>query len=279
MVGAVTTLIVIVAVFLAYNANNGLPFVPVYRVSVEVPDAARLGANNEVRIGGHRVGVVESIDADRQRGRRLAAPRPAAAAAARRTCRRSPPASTSSSTSRPARSRRTRSSASATAPRSGSSTWRSSAAHRNAAPEGFVFNGLDDTGDCALPTNPATFASTIPSQAKDGCFQPQTEFDAISDTFDTKTREAGRINLEGYGNAFAGRGASLNEAIQALNPLIENLGPVSKLLADPSTRLKEFFANARPHGRIVAPVAEQQADLFTQAADHLRRASRPTPRR
>ena len=35
MVGAVTTLIVIVAVFLAYNANNGLPFVPVYRVSVE----------------------------------------------------------------------------------------------------------------------------------------------------------------------------------------------------------------------------------------------------
>ena len=62
MVGAVTTLIVIVAVFLAYNANNGLPFVPVYRVSVEVPNAARLGNNNEVRIGGTRVGVVESIE-------------------------------------------------------------------------------------------------------------------------------------------------------------------------------------------------------------------------
>ena len=63
MVGAVTTLIVIVAVFLAYNANAGLPFVPVYRVSVEIPDAARLTNSNEVRIGGHRVGVVESIDA------------------------------------------------------------------------------------------------------------------------------------------------------------------------------------------------------------------------
>ena len=62
MVGAVTTLIVIVAVFLAYNANNGLPFVPVYRVSVEVPNAARLTNNNEVRIGGNRVGVVESIE-------------------------------------------------------------------------------------------------------------------------------------------------------------------------------------------------------------------------
>ena len=62
MVGAITTLIVIVAVFLAYNANNGLPFVPTYRVSAEICDAARLGPNNEVRIGGNRVGVVESID-------------------------------------------------------------------------------------------------------------------------------------------------------------------------------------------------------------------------
>ena len=62
MVGAVTTLILIVAVFLAYNANNGLPFVPVYSVSVDVPNAARLGENNEVRIGGTRVGVVESIE-------------------------------------------------------------------------------------------------------------------------------------------------------------------------------------------------------------------------
>ena len=74
MVGAVTTLIVIVAVFLAYNANAGLPFVPVYRVSVEIPDAARLTDNNEVRIGGHRVGVVESVDAVRpeEAGGRLA---------------------------------------------------------------------------------------------------------------------------------------------------------------------------------------------------------------
>src|SRR5918996_3508097 len=65
MVGAITTLIVIVAVFLAYNANQGLPFVPVYRVAVDVPNAARLTQNNEVRIGGHRVGAVESIEAIR----------------------------------------------------------------------------------------------------------------------------------------------------------------------------------------------------------------------
>src|SRR3954447_8225069 len=61
MVGAITTLIVIVAVFLAYNASNGLPFVPVYRVSAVLPNAQRLAPNNEVRLGGFRVGVVESI--------------------------------------------------------------------------------------------------------------------------------------------------------------------------------------------------------------------------
>ncbi|MQA73616.1 MAG: MCE family protein [Solirubrobacterales bacterium] len=62
MVGAVTVLIVIVAVFLAYNANTGLPFVPTYRISVLVPNADSLVEGNEVRVGGVRVGLVETIE-------------------------------------------------------------------------------------------------------------------------------------------------------------------------------------------------------------------------
>jgi virulence factor Mce-like protein len=61
LVGALTVLIVIVAVFLAYNANNGLPFVPTYRISVQVPDADSLVKANDVRIGGIRVGTVQSV--------------------------------------------------------------------------------------------------------------------------------------------------------------------------------------------------------------------------
>jgi len=61
MVGAVTTLIVILAVFLAYNANNGLPFVPSYRISAQVPNAGTLVAGNDVRIAGVRVGFVEDV--------------------------------------------------------------------------------------------------------------------------------------------------------------------------------------------------------------------------
>jgi virulence factor Mce-like protein len=62
LVGAITTLIVILAVFLAYNANNGLPFVPTYRLSAQVPNANTLVRGNDVRIGGVRVGLVEKIE-------------------------------------------------------------------------------------------------------------------------------------------------------------------------------------------------------------------------
>jgi phospholipid/cholesterol/gamma-HCH transport system substrate-binding protein len=61
LIGTVTVLITVVAVFLAYNANSGLPFVPTYRVTVEVPNAASLVEGNEVRSGGKRVGVVDRI--------------------------------------------------------------------------------------------------------------------------------------------------------------------------------------------------------------------------
>jgi virulence factor Mce-like protein len=61
LVGAVTVLVVIVAVFLAYNANNGLPFVSTYNLHAKVPNADALVKGNEVRIGGVRVGIVKSV--------------------------------------------------------------------------------------------------------------------------------------------------------------------------------------------------------------------------
>ncbi len=61
LVGAVTILVVLVAVFLAYNANNGLPFVTTYDLKARVPNANALVKNNEVRVGGVRVGIVRSV--------------------------------------------------------------------------------------------------------------------------------------------------------------------------------------------------------------------------
>jgi virulence factor Mce-like protein len=73
LIGAATTLVVIVAVFLAYNANNGLPFVPTYELKAEVPNAANLVPGNEVRVGGSRVGVVDDITPRRTREGRTVA--------------------------------------------------------------------------------------------------------------------------------------------------------------------------------------------------------------
>ncbi len=73
LVGAVTTLIVVVAVFLAYNANNGLPFVPTRALNVQIANGANLVPGNEVRSGGFRVGVVEDMKPIKLPGGRIGA--------------------------------------------------------------------------------------------------------------------------------------------------------------------------------------------------------------
>jgi virulence factor Mce-like protein len=73
LVGAVTLLVILVAVFLSYNANSGLPFVPTYDLQARLPNAANLVRGNEVRISGARVGVVTEVRAVRDdRGRSTA---------------------------------------------------------------------------------------------------------------------------------------------------------------------------------------------------------------
>src|SRR5919106_3520868 len=66
LVGAVTLLVTIVAVFLSYNANTGLPFVPTYDLKANLPNASQLVRGFEVRIGGARVGQISQIDAKRR---------------------------------------------------------------------------------------------------------------------------------------------------------------------------------------------------------------------
>jgi ABC-type transporter Mla subunit MlaD len=262
MVGAVTVLIAIVAVFLAYNANNGLPFVPVYRVSVEVPNAARLTNNNEVRIGGHRVGVVESIEPVQGEGTQTLAQSDGSAAGAAANDTGGVVARVNLKLDKTAQ------------PLPKDSIFR--VRYRSAfglkyleivrgnggpAPEGHTFDGTDDGGVCTLPAT----ADEPPAEgaAGNGCFQEQTEFDDIANTFDTETRENARRNLTGFGDGFAGRGFSLNVAIENLRPLIVNLKPVADILSEPTTRFARLFPELGDAARIVAPVAEEQAELFT----------------
>src|SRR3954452_7031467 len=73
MVGAATALVVVVGVFLAYNANKGLPFIPTFQFRVEVPDASRLVIGNDVREGGMRIGQITKLDPVRLKGGRTGA--------------------------------------------------------------------------------------------------------------------------------------------------------------------------------------------------------------
>ena len=93
------------------------------------------------------------------------------------------------------------------------------------------------------------------------------EFDDLFNTFDPKTRQASQQSLIGYGDALAGRGQSINLAIEALNPFLQHLTPVMKNLSDPSTQLSEFFKEIGKASAEVAPVARVQAALFTNMAD------------
>lgn len=61
LIGALTMLIAVVAVFITYNANNGLPFTPTYDINVQLPEALGLQTGNQVRIGGTRVGIVSGL--------------------------------------------------------------------------------------------------------------------------------------------------------------------------------------------------------------------------
>jgi ABC-type transporter Mla subunit MlaD len=275
MVGAVTTLIVIVAVFLAYNANSGLPFVPVYRVSVEVPNAARLTNNNEVRIGGNRVGVVESIEAIR-------------AEDATATAQAGSEPTSAGTGGVLARLDLKLDKAAEPLPQDSifRVRYRSTFGLKYLeiirgtgpdAPEGFTFDGTDDGATCSVPTDPEQFTSSLPDEAKNGCFQTQTEFDDIANTFDTKTRTAARTNLLGFGTGFAGRGTSLNDTINNIEPLFRRLKPVAEVLTEGDTRFRRFFPELGDAARIVAPVAAEQASLFTNAATALAAISSDVP--
>jgi ABC-type transporter Mla subunit MlaD len=61
LVGAVTVLATMVAVFLAYNANQGLPFVPTRQLKVDIADGSNLVEGNDVREGGFRIGLVSKM--------------------------------------------------------------------------------------------------------------------------------------------------------------------------------------------------------------------------
>jgi phospholipid/cholesterol/gamma-HCH transport system substrate-binding protein len=227
LVGAVTVLISIIAVFIAYNANKGLPFVPTYDLKAELPSGAKLVKGNEVRTGGFRVGVVDEITPKVVRtGDRT---RSIAVVSLKLDKTVDPLATDTRLRTRP----------------------------RSAL--GLKYIQLTP-GKQRRHFAPG---DTIPLK---NASEP-LELENVNEIFDRRTRPAVRDATAGFGDAFAGRGTSLNTAIESLNPLFRSLTPVMRNLADPGTELDQFFLQLGRASAQVAPVARTQAVLFTNMAD------------
>jgi virulence factor Mce-like protein len=220
LVGAVTVLVIIVAVFLAYNANNGLPFVSTYNLKADVPNADALVKGNEVRIGGERVGIVKSVVPVQHADGSVAAQL-------------------------------------------------SLSLDKNVEPLP-VDSTITIRPKSALGLK---FLQITPGNASKGFAAGETiglaaakpepvDIDQFFDMFDKPTRDAIRQNLAGFGNALAGRGPQLNEALGALRRLVVNGEPVLRTIVAPGNDFGGFWRALEDLSATVAPVAQTQASMF-----------------
>lgn len=226
LVGAVTLLITIVAVFIAYNANSGLPFVPTYDLKAEVPTGNKLVAGNEVRVGGFRVGAVDDIT---PKVVRTGGETKTVAVISMKLDKTVEPLARNSTVKiRP----------------------------RSALGLKYV--------ELTPGRGKSTFAAgaTIPLRnSSEGL-----ELEDVFSTLDDRTRRNSQRALDGFGDAFAGRGRALNTSIEALNPFFSFLTPVMSTLNDPDTGLADFFPELGETVGQLAPVAATQAELFANMA-------------
>jgi len=224
LVGAVTVLIVTVAVFLAYNANSGLPFVPTTSLKVQVASGANLLPGNDVREGGFRVGIVDDMVPIRL------------------------PDGTSGAEIK------------LKLDKEGGDLPKDSTI--NLRPRSVL--GLKYV-EITRGTSKETFADGDTLPASQARFP--VELDDLYSTFDEPTRTASQRNLRGFGNTFAQRGASLNQAIADLPKFLRGLESVTRVLSDDDTQLPRFFKELGDAARVVAPVADRYAHSFTSGAD------------
>ena len=220
LVGAVTTIIVVVGVFFSYNANMGLPFVPTYRINAELPSGASLVKGNEVRIAGVRVGIVNSVKAEQiGNGRTIAK-------LDLKLDKSAQPV-----------------------PENSTITVR----QRSAMGLKYLLLTPGDS-DEGLPVG-----GTIPlSQAR-----PETvDMDQWFNMFQEPVRRSIQRNLAEYGGMFAARGDAVNEILGELPPLLKLAEPVTKNLSSEETDLDGFIRGLSQAAAEVAPVADQQAEMF-----------------
>jgi ABC-type transporter Mla subunit MlaD len=224
LVGAVTVLITVVAVMLAYNANNGLPFTPSLLLKVQAENGAALTKGSEVREGGVRIGFVRRL-----RTTRL----PNGKAAAELDVKLDGNAA-------------------------GDLPIDTQFVIRPRSPLGLKYLEMVRGGSQRFVRDGHVFP---PSQTG-----IPVQIDEAAELYDGPTRRAIQGNTHGFGNALAGRGMAVNRTLEELPRFFRELAPVARNLSDRRTRIGRFFRELGDAARVVSPIADLQADLFTRTA-------------
>jgi ABC-type transporter Mla subunit MlaD len=220
LIGALTVLVTFVAVYLAYNATNGLPFVPTYDLRVQAADASELTKGDDVYLGGSLIGIVSSVVPTRtQTGRPIAL----------------------------------------------LNLHLQKSIEPLPVDTSFTVRLKGTIGlkylQVTLGHNKHGFSNgaTVPMRQE----STAVDFDQVLSMFNPPTRVGVQRSTIGFGEALAGRGYDLNNAIGAFLPLLTDLGPVARNLSSPHTNLGGFFRGLASYAGALAPVAQTQASLFT----------------
>jgi virulence factor Mce-like protein len=232
LVGTITLLIVVVAVYLSYIAENGLPFVPTYTVSVDVENGSELVKNADVRVGGARVGQVLKISPEPATNDW---PHPFArlGLALERSLDPLPPD--------------THYQVRLASVLGGK--------YVEIFPGRDKHGGLPDGGTLTLNANPKLNHNI-----------PFVDLDTAFATFGPKTQAGIRAATAGFGDALAGRGRDFNDAIFQTRKLIGPLENLLRLFASPSTHLSQFITGLAATTGALAPVAPTISALLTDAS-------------
>ena len=232
LVGTLTIIVLGIAVYLSYIAANGLPFVPSYRVNVQVANADEVSKNADVRIGGARVGQVLTITPE-PRSRtwphpyaqlRLSLQRSVAPLApdTHYEIRLSSVLGGKYVELYPGRSRTT---------------------------------GVPDGGTLTLDANRRLNHEL-----------PFVDLDTALRIFGPATRSAIRGSIAGFGTAVAGRGVQLNDVTSSLARLLGPAQTVLRVLADPSNRLAGLISGGAATTTALAAVAPTVNALLADSA-------------
>ena len=232
VVGTITIVVVAIAVYLSYIAENGLPFLATYQVNVQVANADEVSKNADVRIGGARVGQVLTITPE-------------------------PPSSTWPHPYAQLRLSLQRS----LEPLPADTHYRVRLAsvlggkYLELVPGRTRGAGVPDGGTLALNAAPGLNHEL-----------PFVDLDTALRIFGPDTRRALRGSLAGFGDVVAGRGNQLNDIGHSLARVMQPLQSLLGVFAAPGNRLGQLIGGGAATSTALAAVAPALNALLSHSA-------------